>query len=99
MRRGRTPTAASGRHRPGYEDWCLNTPASWPTGRMTDPRQGTLNPIGVNCLRTFPGIGTVVFGARTLVAANTAFPQYRVRPGPPHDAVHRAVAAAEPRAG
>ena len=34
---------------------------------MTDPRQGVLNPLGVNCLRDFPNIGTVVFGARTLV--------------------------------
>jgi phage tail sheath protein FI len=47
---------------------------------MTDPRQGTLNPIGVNCLRGFPGIGTVVFGARTLVAANPSFQQYRYVP-------------------
>jgi hypothetical protein len=35
-------------------------------GQMTDPRQGTLNPLGVNCLRDFPNINTVVFGARTL---------------------------------
>lgn len=34
---------------------------------MTDPRQGVLNPLGVNCLRQFPNVGTVVFGARTLV--------------------------------
>jgi phage tail sheath protein FI len=45
-------------------------------GRMTDARQGTLNPIGVNVLRTFPGVGTVVFGARTLVTANTALEQW-----------------------
>jgi len=43
---------------------------------MTDMRQGTLNPIGVNCLRDFPGIGTVVFGARTLVAENRSFQQW-----------------------
>jgi phage tail sheath protein FI len=49
-------------------------------GRMTDDRQGTLNPIGVNVLRTFPGIGTVVFGARTLVTANPAFEQWRYVP-------------------
>jgi uncharacterized protein len=36
-------------------------------GRMTNPRQGLLNPIGVNCLRDFPNIGNAVFGARTLV--------------------------------
>jgi uncharacterized protein len=35
-------------------------------GVMTDQRQGTLNPLGVNCMRQFPNINTVVFGARTL---------------------------------
>jgi len=33
---------------------------------MTDPENGLLNPLGINCLRTFPGIGTVCWGARTL---------------------------------
>jgi hypothetical protein len=33
---------------------------------MTDPENGLLNPFGINCLRTFPGIGTVCWGARTL---------------------------------
>ncbi|MDO8586999.1 MAG: phage tail sheath subtilisin-like domain-containing protein [Armatimonadota bacterium] len=49
-------------------------------GRMTDMRQGTLNPKGVNCLRTFPGKGTVVFGARTLVTENEAFKHWRYVP-------------------
>lgn len=49
-------------------------------GRMTDARQGTLNPIGVNCIRDFPGVGSVVFGARTSVAANTALEQWRYVP-------------------
>jgi phage tail sheath protein FI len=35
-------------------------------GKMTDPRQGTLNPIGVNCLREFPNVPVIVFGARTM---------------------------------
>ena len=38
---------------------------------MTDPRHGVLNLKGVNCLRSLPGIGTVVFGgmlASTLLA-------------------------------
>uniref|UniRef100_UPI003F95056D phage tail sheath family protein n=1 Tax=Mycobacterium sp. TaxID=1785 RepID=UPI003F95056D len=64
----------------GYEALVSNTTGVVPLGRMTDARQGTLNPIGVNCLRTLPGIGTVVFGARTLVAANPAFQQYRYVP-------------------
>lgn len=64
----------------GFEALVQNTTGVAPSGRMTDPRQGTLNPLGVNCLRTFPGIGTVVFGARTLVSANPAFQQYRYVP-------------------
>ena len=33
---------------------------------MTDAENGMLNPLGINCLRTFPGIGNVCWGARTL---------------------------------
>jgi phage tail sheath protein FI len=33
---------------------------------LTDGENGRLNPRGVNCLRTFPVIGNVVWGARTL---------------------------------
>jgi hypothetical protein len=50
------------------------------TGRMSDARHGTLNPLGINCLRGFPGIGTIVFGARTLVTANPAFQHHRYVP-------------------
>jgi hypothetical protein len=64
----------------GYEALVQNTLGVVPSGRMTDPRQGTLNQVGVNCLRTLPGAGTVVFGARTLVSANPAFQQYRYVP-------------------
>ncbi|HEV3037625.1 MAG TPA: phage tail sheath subtilisin-like domain-containing protein [Candidatus Angelobacter sp.] len=60
----------------GLETTIKNTTGVAPRGRMTDQRQGTLNPIGVNCIRTFPNIGTVVFGARTQVTANTAFQQW-----------------------
>jgi uncharacterized protein len=51
-----------------------------PGGLMTDTRQGVLNLIGVNCIRSFPGAGTVVFGARTLVSANTALQQWKYVP-------------------
>jgi phage tail sheath protein FI len=50
------------------------------SGRMNNPRQGVLNPMGVNCLRTFRDSGTVIFGARTLVTANPAFQQWRYVP-------------------
>jgi phage tail sheath protein FI len=33
---------------------------------LTDDENGELNPLGINCLRTFPGAGQVVWGARTL---------------------------------
>jgi uncharacterized protein len=64
----------------GLETLLNDTSGVVPSGVMTNARQGTLNPIGVNCLRGFPGIGTVVWGARTSVAANPAFQQYRYVP-------------------
>ncbi|GAA2014243.1 hypothetical protein GCM10009839_06410 [Catenulispora yoronensis] len=38
---------------------------------LTDALQAPLNDKGVNCLRTFPGQGTLVWGARTLAARNS----------------------------
>jgi phage tail sheath protein FI len=35
-------------------------------GSLTDPENGQLNPLGINCLRNFPGVGHVLWGARTL---------------------------------
>ncbi|WP_428338565.1 phage tail sheath family protein [Mycobacterium sp.] len=64
----------------GYEALVTTTTGVVDSGRMTDPRHGTLNKVGVNCLRQFPGVGTVVFGARTLVSANPAFEQYKYVP-------------------
>lgn len=64
----------------GLETIVNNTTGVVDRGVMTDMRQGTLNPIGVNCLRTFPGIGTVVFGARTQITENPALQQWRYVP-------------------
>lgn len=61
----------------GFETTILGTTGVVPSGVMNDPQQGTLNPLGVNCLRTFPGVGTIVFGARTLVSANPAYQQWK----------------------
>jgi phage tail sheath protein FI len=61
----------------GLETVISGTTGVVPWGVMTDPQQGLLNPLGINCLRTFPGIGTVVFGARTLVANNPALQQWK----------------------
>jgi hypothetical protein len=64
----------------GLEALVNNTTGVVDSGRMTDQRQGVLNLAGVNCLRTFPGVGTVVFGSRTLVSENVAFQQYKYVP-------------------
>jgi phage tail sheath protein FI len=37
---------------------------------LTDRENGVLNPLGVNCARTFPVFGTVAWGARTLEGAD-----------------------------
>lgn len=39
-------------------------------GVMTDNQQGTLNDKGINCLRQFPSLPPVVYGARTLAYRN-----------------------------
>ncbi len=54
----------------GFQTTARNALGVVDRGRMTDPRQGVLNPLGVNCLRDFPNIGTAVFGARTLVTVS-----------------------------
>jgi phage tail sheath protein FI len=51
----------------GFAATTNNTTGVVPTGAMTNMQQGTLNPLGINCLRDFANIGTAVFGARTLV--------------------------------
>src|SRR5678816_4345683 len=47
---------------------------------MTDPENGLLNPLGINCLRTFPVFGRVVWGARTLRGADAAADEYKYIP-------------------
>jgi phage tail sheath protein FI len=58
----------------------LGTTGPVPFGLMNDPQQGVLNLDSINCLRNFTGIGTVVYGARTLVADNQAFAQSKYVP-------------------
>jgi uncharacterized protein len=64
----------------GLETTLRGTTGVVQRGRMNDKRHGTLNPKGINVLRDFSDSGTVVFGARTLVAANPAFEQWRYVP-------------------
>jgi uncharacterized protein len=44
---------------------------------MTDQENGLLNPIGVNCLRSFPGTGLTIWGARTLRGADQLSDDYK----------------------
>jgi uncharacterized protein len=59
----------------GLATTVLNTAGPVNSGVMNDPQQGVLNLESINCLRSFAGVGTVVWGARTLVADNQAFQQ------------------------
>lgn len=47
---------------------------------LTDPENGTLNPLGIDCLRTFPIIGTVSWGARTLDGADVQASEWKYLP-------------------
>jgi phage tail sheath protein FI len=47
---------------------------------LTDKQNGLLNPIGVNCLRSFPIIGNIVWGARTLRGADILGDEYKYVP-------------------
>jgi phage tail sheath protein FI len=44
---------------------------------LTDPENGTINPLGVNCLRTFPDTGPTVWGARTLRGADSLASEWK----------------------
>ncbi len=57
-----------------------NTTGPVPSGALNDPQQGVLNLESINCMRQFSAIGTVVWGSRTLVAANVAYQQSRYVP-------------------
>jgi phage tail sheath protein FI len=47
---------------------------------LTDGENGVLNPVAVNCLRTFRGFGTVIWGARTLRGADLLGDEYKYVP-------------------
>ncbi|CAG0930535.1 hypothetical protein TFLX_01810 [Thermoflexales bacterium] len=47
---------------------------------LNDPENGLLNPLGINCLRTFPVTGRVVWGARTLRGADQLADEYKYVP-------------------
>ena len=47
---------------------------------LTDAENGMLNPLGINCLRSFPVNGRVVWGARTLRGADQLADEYKYVP-------------------
>jgi phage tail sheath protein FI len=47
---------------------------------LTDPENGELNPLGINCLRTFPLLGHVVWGSRTLEGADALASEWKYIP-------------------
>jgi hypothetical protein len=47
---------------------------------LSDPENGMLNPLGINCLRSFPVFGRVVWGARTLRGADQLADEYKYIP-------------------
>jgi phage tail sheath protein FI len=48
--------------------------------RLTDTQNGTLNPLAINCLRTFPVFGTVCWGARTLDGSDQEASEWKYVP-------------------
>jgi hypothetical protein len=48
--------------------------------KLTDGENGQLNPLAVNCLRAFPVIGRVVWGARTLRGADPLASEWKYLP-------------------
>jgi phage tail sheath protein FI len=50
------------------------------TVQLTDAENGELNPLGVNCLRAFPVIGRVAWGARTLQGADILASEWKYIP-------------------
>jgi phage tail sheath protein FI len=45
--------------------------------KMSDGENGLLNPVAVNCLRTLPTIGNVVWGARTMAGDDVSASQWK----------------------
>lgn len=64
---------------PAGTDASLNGVSGLPLP-LTDADSGQLNPLGVNCLRSFPVIGPVVWGARTLRGADRLADQWKYLP-------------------
>jgi phage tail sheath protein FI len=50
------------------------------SANLNDAENGQLNPVGLNCLRSLPGIGPVVWGARTMDGRDILASQWKYLP-------------------
>jgi phage tail sheath protein FI len=48
--------------------------------RMSDAENGRLNPVAINCLRSLPVVGNVVWGARTFIGDDESASQWKYVP-------------------
>lgn len=48
--------------------------------KLTDAENGALNPLGLNCLRAFPQIGRVIWGARTAHGSDALASEWKYIP-------------------
>jgi phage tail sheath protein FI len=48
--------------------------------KLTDAENGVLNPLAINCLRTFPVYGGIAWGARTLLGADQMASEWKYVP-------------------
>ena len=48
--------------------------------KLTNEENGELNPLGINCMRNFPVIGRVIWGARTMRGADILADDYKYLP-------------------
>jgi Bacteriophage tail sheath protein len=51
-----------------------------PEYRLTDGENGALNPLAINCIRTFPAYGNVAWGARTLEGSDQEASEWKYVP-------------------
>ena len=51
-----------------------------PVYKLNDAENGLLNPLGLNCLRTFPNYGNIAWGARTLDGADEKGSEWKYVP-------------------
>jgi phage tail sheath protein FI len=48
--------------------------------KLTDPENGALNPLGLNCFRIFPVYGPLSWGARTIAGADAEASEWKYIP-------------------